>query len=362
MTAPVTDSRLKPLLEVSAWLADRHEKDQETVADNLILGFFPLWQLVRFNELDASTVPFVQATLPEVEKAFLQSQRLAVAYVSNARYAELTVDLPLIFDFPEVQRPVGVSADSFRVPRVEVPGAVEQQQRLTLDRFDSRDVAKTLVIESNYMTKRAMPGPEQEIMQNASVRTAGAAVREAINGGRGVANLVTKRDRKVKGFARVTDSNPCPLCALLASRGAVYGKGGFINSDKKFKPHPEASRDTPEGWTNIAKVHDNCRCMLRPVWTVAGGMDAAAMHYKQLWDEQINKRGDLSGKEKKRAEMKQWREVVRDNPFDGNQFDLNIMRRELDERADALLDEGLPPNDPRVRWTDTMKAEIASAA
>lgn len=360
MTAPATETNLGPLTAVSAWLAARHAKDQETVADNLILAFFPLWQIMRFRELDASSAAFVAAALPEVETAFLQSQRLSVVFNMSTRFAEVPFELPLLFDYPEVQRPVGVAADSFRIPDAVVPGA--EQQRVPLDVFDRVDVARTLAIESNYVTKRMMPGPEEEIMQAASVRTAGAATREALNGARGVTNNVMRIDKRVKGFARVTDSNPCPLCALLASRGAVYGKGSFIGSNKKFNAHPDAPEGTPEGWTNVAKVHDNCRCMLRPVYTVAGGFDEAATYFKKLWEDNIKLRGDLSGPEKKRAEMTQWRKLVADNPYDGNQFDLNGIRKELLGRASDLMDTGLAPSDPRVKWASTTATQIRSVA
>lgn len=365
MTAPATDSRLRPLTEVSAWLAARHAKDQETIADNLVLAFFPLWQLMKFNDLDASSAMFVKAALPEVERAFLQSQRLSVAFNANVRYSELSLEIPLLFDFPDVQRPQGVSVDSFRVPELTMPvnPAAPRQQRITMQRFDPRDVAKSLLIESNYMTKRAMPGVEEEVMRAASVRTVGTAVREALNGGRGVTDNVVRLDRKIKGFARVTDANPCPFCAILAARGAVYGKGSFIRSDEGFDPHPDAPRDTPDGWVKAAKVHDNCRCQLRPVYTVAGGIDAAAKHYGDLWEEVYKlDAGDLKGHKLRRFRINEYAAALKRNPFDGNQFDLNGIKRDLQDRSAALLDLGLPPNDPHVRWADGVVRQIASAA
>lgn len=349
---------------VSAWLAARHAQDQETIADNLALAFFPLWQIMRFNELDASSVAFVRAALPAVEQAFLQSQRVATVFNANARYAELTIDMPLLFDVPTVQRPSGVSASSFRMPELIVTNA-PRQQRVPLQQFDSEDVAKTLLIESNYKTKSAMPGIEEEVMRAASVRTAGAAVRESLNGARGVTNNVMRVDRRIKGFARVTDSNPCPFCALLAARGAVYGKGAFYKSDPKYKAHPDAVREVPDKWTNIAKVHDNCRCMLRPVYRTESGFDAAATHYKDLWESDDMKaatKGPLSGPERRRVAINKFRELLKNNPFDGNQFDLNLMERDLQDRAMGLMDNGLAPNDPRVKWALDTRNDIRSAA
>lgn len=365
MTAPTVDSRLKPLTDLSSWLSARHAKDQETIADNLVLAFFPLWQLMRFGDLDGSTAPFVQAALPEIERAFLQSQRLSVALSANIRFAEMALEIPLVFDFPDVERPIGVSVDSFRVPRAALPPSpsAPRQQRITLQRFDPRDVAKSLIIEANYMTKRAMPGIEEEIMQAASVRTVGTAVRESLNGGRGVTNNVVRLDRRVKGFARVTDSNPCPFCAILAARGAVYGRGSFIASDDRFVSNPDAPTDVPDGWTNVAKVHNNCRCQLRPVYTSAGGIDAAAKHYGDLWDDVAKlDAGSLEGKKLRRFRINEFAAALKQNPFDGNQFELNGIRRDLEDRSIGLLDAGLPPNDVRVIFANDMMRQLASAA
>lgn len=360
MTSPTTN-QVKPLIGVSWWLARRHAEDQEKIADRLVNALYPLWGIMRFDKLDETTLRFVKAALPEVKTAFLQSQRLSAVFNANVRFAELGSDIPLLIDAPDVQRPSDVSAFSFRMPALAVPGA--RQVEIPVDEFDAADVAKTLTIEANYMTKRAMPGPEKEIMHNASVRVAGGAVREAMNGARGVTNNVTRRDRKVKGFARVTDGDPCPLCALLAARGAVFGKGSFIKSDKEWEPHPDVARDVPEGWSNVAKVHDNCRCMLRPVYAFDGSRDPAAEYWHKLWSEKVWKKVDprLSANQKKRAEMTLWREVFNESKaFDQNQFDAALLRQELRDRENTLLDIGLNPVAPQVRWAADLQNRVAS--
>lgn len=423
MTAPVaSDRRLKPLPMVAAWFAAQHARDQEIVADNLALGLFPLWQIMRFTELDASTTLWLPAVLPRVETSFLQSQRLSAVFNANVRAAELPAEIPLAFDLPYVEIPLNMSPDSFdlppgvnieptrdpTLPAAEVPAAldtesqrvIEQiargvqagtpkwvldqiqrlddirtgratQPRIDLQKFDRADVAKSLTIQANYMTKRAMPGPEEELMRNALVRSSGAAVRESLNGGRGVTDRVMKKDRKVIGFARVTDSNPCALCALLASRGAVFGKGSFIGTDKKWKLNPEAARDVPDGWTNVAKVHDNCRCMLRPVYANESVWDDGARHYLDLWNnlkptaqdyEAIRKQyPDMKGYLFERAvNRRAYRRAVDANPFRGNQFDLNQMSADVRDRMNALLDAGIPADSPQIRWHESTLNKFAS--
>src|ERR1044072_8266843 len=151
------------------------------------------------------------------------------------------------------------------------------------------DVKTSLLIEGNIKIKQQMPVPEDEAMDGALYRTTGAAIRQSLKGARNVTSNVLKMDRKVLGYARYTDSNPCHFCALLASRGAVYGKDSFVESDSHFRANPE-SPEAPQGFLDVSKVHNNCKCTLRPVYAKSQAMDADALHYKRQW-ESVLKRG-----------------------------------------------------------------------
>lgn len=421
---------------VAAWYAARHSEDQESVANNLVLGLFPLWQIMRFTELDASTTLWLASVMPRVETAFLQSQRLSAVFNANVRAADLATDVPLLIDVPDVQFSPYTPDSSFRMPPLletslpqpvidvlaeqqpavdsssplnspfaitEVPPAslpedvlrqlergrqigtpqwvldrIESlagggQQRVPSQEFPRQDVATSLTIEANYNTKAAMPGPEEELMRAALVRSSGAAVRQALNGGRGVTDRVMDLDRKVKGFARVTDANPCAFCALLASRGAVFGKGSFIRSDaareadrgegSTWALNPEAARDVPDGWTNVAKVHNNCRCQLRPVYSNEGIWDAGARHYLKVWNDRkvtpqdtldiIDRNPKLTGYRLQRAvDLRAFKRALEANPYKGNQFDLNQMRRDLQDRRSGLRDNGFAQDSPQVQFAE----------
>lgn len=419
---------------VAAWYAAQHSEDQESVANNLVLGLFPLWQIMRFTELDASTTLWLASVMPRVETAFLQSQRLSAVFNANVRAAELATDVPLLIDVPDVQFSPYIPESSFQMPplletslpqpvadaldrgapqisstpvtstfappqaaslpddvarqlergrqigtpqwvldRIESLAGGGGQQRVERQEFPRQDVATSLTIEANYNTKAAMPGPEEELMRAALVRSSGAAVRQALNGGRGVTDRVMDLDRKVKGFARVTDANPCAFCALLASRGAVFGKGSFVRSDaareadrgkgSTWALNPEAARDVPDGWTNVAKVHNNCRCQLRPVYSNEALWDAAAKHYLKLWNDRkvtpqdtldiIDRNPGLTGYRLQRAvDLKAFKRALEANPFKGNQFDLNQMRRDLQDRRSGLLDNGFAQDSPQVQFAE----------
>lgn len=388
MTSPApADSRLKPALAVSAWLAAQHAEDQQRIADHLALGLFPLWAIMRFTELDASTVLWLPAVLPRVETAFLQSQRLAAVFNANVRFAELPVDDPLIFDIPNVQWPGDMRDSSFTPPDTQVfePNpvkGVQKQTRITLQEFPAQEVATSLTIEANYNTKAAMPGPEKELMHDALVRSSGAAVRQAMNGGRGVTDRVMKKDRKVIGYARVTDADPCAFCALLASQGTVFGKGSFIASNKKYTPNADYAkgRELPAGWTDAAKVHNNCRCTMRPVYSGENLRDEAALHYFNIWKDlevtaqelmdsrnMLSKRLERQGKKeqfssskaRKNAEIKKYKELLKDNPFTGSQYEMAAVRQELRDRKDGLLNAGFSEDSPQVRWVERTSRRVA---
>lgn len=366
MTAPVVeDERLSPLPAVVAYLVARHEEDQEEIARALALALFPLWQIMRFTELDSSLALWLPPALERVETAFLQSQRLTTVFAENVRFASIPLEKPLAFTVADVQIPRGVDSISFQLLPVEPD---EVAAKIPRQEFDRADVAKTLSIEANYKTKAAMPGPERELMHAASVRASGGAIREALNGGRGVVNEVVKRDRKIIGFARVTDSDPCPLCAILASRGAVYGKGSFISSDKKWKPNPNGAKDLPDGWTNVAKVHDHCQCTLRPVYAESQAMDEVAEHFAWLWEGDPGQRNGVVYQRTKaetrnarhKEQFKLFKEAMERNPAPGRQFDLMKAQHELEEQREALLAAGKSLDSAVVRWNERMQARFAA--
>jgi hypothetical protein len=98
-----------------------------------------------------------------------------------------------------------------------------------------------------------------ELKQNIETRILGATLRHVQNGGRQTTYAAAVTDRQALGFVRVTRDKPCYFCAMLASRGLqesyTYSEDSFELSDARF---------TGEG---SAKVHDNCQCHLKPVYT-----------------------------------------------------------------------------------------------
>lgn len=61
-------------------------------------------------------------------------------------------------------------------------------------------------------------------------RAAGAARRHSQGGGRQLLDLTARSDASALGYRRVTDGNPCAFCAMLATRGPVYGSQSSAQS------------------------------------------------------------------------------------------------------------------------------------
>jgi hypothetical protein len=114
------------------------------------------------------------------------------------------------------------------------------------------DMTKVESMEDGTVTE---PMPVEEAMAAAEKRIVATVERHVHNGGRDAIDAVVREDRAAVGWIRVTDSDPCYFCAMLASRGPVYLEDSFEESDPRFTGPGDH------------KVHDSCGCQLRPLWT-----------------------------------------------------------------------------------------------
>lgn len=89
------------------------------------------------------------------------------------------------------------------------------------------------------LTALRHPDPDRVAL----VRVSGAIARHVLAGGRQTLLASIGVDRRAMGYARTTGGNACAFCAMLVSRGNVYG---------------ERSGDFP--------AHDHCACSLEPVY------------------------------------------------------------------------------------------------
>lgn len=166
--------------------------------------------------------------------------------------------------------------------RLEVPGATPFTPRAALGRVDE-GVASPLLLAGpyDYMNRIAKvdqvtPAVQQEAKQETAKEVAGQAVRFAQMGARQTIFDVSQQDAVALGFVRVTsdDSKVCWFCAMLASRGLEYRafrEGAFEEVNENY-----------EG-TGTAKVHNRCRCHLKPVYFETDKRVKKTEEYAELW-------------------------------------------------------------------------------
>ena len=154
--------------------------------------------------------------------------------------------------------------------RIEAPGAAPYVPTAARGYIDD-GVRKSLLTVGPYAyTNKARKiqtletGPQQqrallaEAKQETTKAIAAAVLRHAQGGSRQTIHDASEEDQVALGWVRVTKADPCFFCAALASRGLRYRafkEGSFDLSDARF---------TGDG---DAKVHDNCGCSLKPVYT-----------------------------------------------------------------------------------------------
>src|SRR5699024_9201806 len=105
---------------------------------------------------------------------------------------------------------------------VEVPGS---DKVAIVPRFDERRVARDLELAGPMYIKSLVGRgySPTEAHSYAYSRMLGVGRKHAMDGGRGLIEATSGKDRRAIGYRRVTGADPCTFCAMLASRGAMFG-------------------------------------------------------------------------------------------------------------------------------------------
>lgn len=240
--------RLEAAPALASYLSVQQQLVQQQIAADVAAGMLLLWPIIAFNSVDATSQPWLHAAMLQVQSGFDRSARVAAEFVQNSLWA--------------------VEPEALVLPDVPVD-------------FPAGDVARALMATGPGGVKSRMPAPEEEVMPKALADSTGAGVSKAMDGGRSKV-IATVRDmaparkarRRAIGWARVTDNDPCYFCGLLASQGAFYVReDSFKASNAKF---------VGDG---VAKVHDHCRCSLRPVYSTKDDMDERANYFLNQWND-----------------------------------------------------------------------------
>ncbi|SKZ83727.1 Uncharacterised protein [Mycobacteroides abscessus subsp. abscessus] len=250
-------------------------------------GLALLWPILSYGNLSQTTPVWVHATTLEIEKQFRFSEDLAFEYVQAARWsvkpdAPALEKIPTAFPTEDVQLAMHVTGPYAIKAKVgdAPPEGVVVDDVMSQARTNTTGVG----------VKHAMNGGRGEVQQQIRAEFEQAVVAEntAKKAGASVTDLSARRaDRKAIGYARMTDDDPCYFCAILASQGATYlNEHSFDLSNSKvrdIKRNGQIVAHRPFVGDGPVKVHDHCRCQLRPVYRKADEMDERANYFLEQW-------------------------------------------------------------------------------
>lgn len=229
----------------AARLTEAHRLAQARLGARMVAQMAAAWPLLDPENLDGTIERWLTVTVPMVRAQRITSARLAANYLAAFRMLELgsTAQFtPLLAE----TLPVEAITTSLTVTG---PIAVKTRMRI------SPIIAKAMEI--------------------GKASSAGAAMRQALGGGRQTISDTVAADPKALGWARATSGKVCHFCAMLASRGPVYSEDSV---------HFEA--------------HDHCSCTSEPVYHRDTAWPVGSQRFKALWDESTH---GLSGDDARNA-------------------------------------------------------------
>ncbi|HSV92146.1 MAG TPA: hypothetical protein VLH81_03680 [Desulfobacterales bacterium] len=141
------------------------------------------------------------------------------------------------------------------------------------ERPEPERIAASLRATGLAGTVRAVAGGQsmEAARRSGFVALAGAAGSLVLDGGRETITESAARDRVARGWQRVTGSDPCAFCQMLASRGAAY-RGGE---------------------TAAFEAHDHCACSAEIAYS-GSALPPGAAQSRERWNRETE---GLSGRD-----------------------------------------------------------------
>lgn len=168
-------------------LTEQHRLEQLRIAGRASMEARALWSMLKDGDLDVASAAWLAATSAAIQRRVEESQEAASRYLRGYSVAE-TGAASIVA--------LGAARDTPRALYIAGPVKVKMLIRQGMTRAEAVDSALT--------------------------KFDGIARRQTLMGGRSTIARTAAADRRVVGWRRVTDGNPCAFCALLASRGPVY--------------------------------------------------------------------------------------------------------------------------------------------
>lgn len=178
----------------AALLTERHRLLQLALSAAVVRDLLRLWATVDPTDLSGTIAPFVRAGTVVVRAGRRASSAAASRYYVDFRQLE------------------------------GVPGQVV----VTLPAPPPAEVVEGGIRGAGLagiVRARAAGKDPEEAAANGFVNVAGQATSLVLGGGRATLMGALRGDPEATGWQRVTDSNPCAFCRMIAGRGIVF-KGG----------------------------------------------------------------------------------------------------------------------------------------
>lgn len=224
----------------AAALTEGHRLAQARIGAQTVRLMRSTWPLLDPSDLDGTIDRWLRVSVPLVSRQRAMSARLAAQYLTAFRTLELGLAGPY--------SPVVAEADPAAIATsLTVTGPVRLKEQI----------------------RRAVPFVRA--LSVAEAAAAASALRHSLDGGRSTITESVRADRSALGWARVTSGDPCAFCAMLASRGPVYGE------------------DTAD-----FQAHDSCSCTAEPVYRRDAEWPAGGRHYQELWGRAKSMDGDTA--------------------------------------------------------------------
>lgn len=210
-------------------LTEAHRLAQGRLGAQTVQHMRTIWPLLD----PADPERWLRATRLVIDAQRQVSARLAANYVSTFKMLELGAGVTAA---PVVLAEAAPAAAVTTSMLVTGPSAVETAVRRGVRAVEAMDVAEA--------------------------RSSAAALRHVLDGGRETIIETVSADRQAQGWARSVSGNCCAFCAMLASRGPVYGRDS-VNFHS----------------------HDACKCSAEPVYRDDAAWPARSREFQQRWSE-----------------------------------------------------------------------------
>lgn len=268
--------------------------------------------LLEVADIDVPTDPERQTSLPTVtdsDELFLEAelQHTTSPITVGERLMDFeTTDLEsyiqdLIEATDHSDDNLQISVDEFEWPEDEPWQSIEEIFAEELQAAARKRAAKLERIRvSEELTAKEAFSQAQTVHDAAGSDNAGTVDKAGIDAGRELLDRVSSGDSRVMMWARITGSNPCAFCAMLASRGFVY------------LSRQRASLGGRSKGKELDSYHPNCHCQFIMRWADIDDPTAPARtaHYMQLWKDEMRGGRKVERRGTKDDTLNHWRRLI----------------------------------------------------